>query len=185
MRSLKQYCLAGILCCLVIGLGGCGYSARSLISNLYRTIYVRPFANKIDITSETSVGRRYKLYYPLLEKDITSQVINQFIRDGNLRIAKEEQADLIIEGELIDYRRDALRYTGEDDEEVEEYRISIVVKLKLYDTAKQATLWEVGGLVGDTTYFTQGSQAKSESSAIADALDDLGRRVVDRVVEVW
>lgn len=164
---------------------GCGYTSRSLITKDYQAIYVRPFVNKIDITRETSVARKYEIYYPLLEKDITRQVISQFMFDGNLRIAKEEDADLILEGELVNYRRDALRYTGQDNKEIEEYRISIVVNLKLYDTRKEATLWEVKNLIGDTTYFTQGSLAKSESTAINEAVDDLARRVVDRVVEVW
>ena len=164
---------------------GCGYTTRSLISKDYRTIYVRPFVNKIDITQEASVARKYQIYHPLLEKDITRQVINQFILDGNLRIVNEGGADLVLEGELIDYRRDALRYTGQNNEEIEEYRISLGVNLRLYDTRREAMLWEVKNLIGDTTYFTQGSLAKSESAAINESIDDLARRVVNRVVEVW
>ncbi len=180
-----RYSLLATCYLLFVTVSGCGYTTRSLITKDYQTIYVRPFVNKIDITRETSVARNYEIYYPLLEKDITRQVINQFMFDGNLRIAREEDADLILEGELVNYRRDALRYTGQDNKEIEEYRISIVVNLKLYDTRKEATLWEVKNLIGDTTYFTQGSLAKSESTAINEAVDDLARRVVDRVVEVW
>ena len=160
---------------------GCGYTTRSLITLEYQTIFVRSFVNKIDITSDTSVARGYKTYHPLLENDITRQVIDQFILDGNLRLAKEEGADLILEGELVDYRKDALRYTGEDDKEVEEYRISLVVNIRLYDTSSQTLLWQVNNFVGDTTYFIQ----QSESSAISAAVDDLARRVVDRVVDIW
>jgi len=166
---------------LLTTISGCGYTTRSMITQDYQTIYVRPFVNKIDITSETSVARRYKTYHPLLENDITRQVIDQFILDGNLRLAKEEGADLILEGELVDYRKDALRYTGEDDKEVEEYRISLVVNIRLYDTSSQTLLWQVNNFVGDTTYFIQ----QSESSAISAAVDDLARRVVDRVVDIW
>jgi CYTH domain-containing protein len=182
---MKRIKLLAICYLLFANFAGCGYTTRSLITKDYQTIYVRPFVNKIDITRETSVARKYEIYYPLLEKDITRQVIGQFMFDGNLRIAKEEDADLILEGELVNYRRDALRYTGQDNKEVEEYRISIVVNLKLYDTRKEAALWEVKNLIGDTTYFTQGSLEKSESTAINEAVDDLARRVVDRVVEVW
>ena len=187
MRSIKKYigyCLIASLCYCVIGLGlaGCGYTTRSLITKDYQTIYVGPFVNKIDITSDTSVARRYKTYYPLLENDITRKVISQFILDGNLRLAKKEDADLILQGELTGYRRDALAYTGVDDKEVEEYRISLVVSLKLHDTSQQTFLWEVNNFVGDTTYFPQ---TKSESSAISEAVNDLARRVVDRVVDIW
>ncbi|MBU0549281.1 MAG: hypothetical protein KJ838_03045 [Candidatus Omnitrophica bacterium] len=169
----------------IVIISGCGYSTRSLITKDYRTIYIAPFVNKIDITAVTSVASRYKIYRPLLEKDITREVIDQFILDGNLRLTREEEADLILEGELVDYRRDALRYMGQDNKEVEEYRISLAVNIKLYDTGKGVVLWDVASLVGDTTYFTQGSLAKSEAAAINEATSDLARRVVDRVVEVW
>ena len=181
-NKFTQLILFAICYLLFTTISGCGYTTRSLITRDYQTVYVCPFANKIDITSDTSVARRYKTYYPLLENDITRKVIDQFILDGNLRLTKEEDADLVLQGELVDYRRDALRYTGRDDEDVEEYRISLIVNLKLYDHRNKTLLWEVGNFVGDTTYFTQ---EKSESSAISEAIADLARRVVDRVVDVW
>jgi hypothetical protein len=178
-----QIILLSILYSLLstIIISGCGYTTRSLITKDYQTIYVAPFVNKIDIVSDTSVARGYKTYYPLLENDITRQVIDQFILDGNLRLAKQGDADLVLQGELVDYRRDALRYTGSDDEDVEEYRISLVVNLKLYDRRNETLLWEVSNFIGDTTYFTQ----ESESSAINQAVSDLARRIVDRVVDIW
>ena len=185
LRERNRFLLISLLfatyCLLLTTIHGCGYTTHSLIVKDYQTIYVSHFVNKIDITSDTSVARRYKTYYPLLENDITRQVIDRFILDGNLRLAKEEDADLVLYGELVDYRRDALRYTGEDDKEVEEYRISLVVNLRLYDNSRQALLWEINNLVGDTTYFTQ----ESESSAINKAVNDLARRVVDRVIDIW
>jgi len=190
MRSIRKglvHCLIMFLsyCFVGLSLGGCGYTTRSLITKDYQTIHVRPFLNKIDITQDTSVARRYKTYSPLLENDITRKVIDQFILDGNLRLTEEEDTDLILEGELIDYRKDPLRYTGTEDSKVEEYRISLTVNLKLYSVSRQDYLWEVNNFVGDTTYFTQGSLAKSESSAINEAVGDLARRVVDRVVDIW
>ena len=161
---------------------GCGYTTRSLITQEYQDIYVRPFVNKIDITSRTSVAKQYKTYYPLLEKDITSKVIDQFILDGNLKIAGQDEADLILEGELLDYRKDALRYTGADNEDIEEYRINLVVNIRLKETDTNTLLWEVNNFIGDTTYFPQ---QKSESAAIDAAIEDLARRIVDRVVDVW
>ena len=89
---------------------------------------------------------------------------------------------MILEGELVNYRKDALKYTGTDDRNVEEYRISITVNLKLVDVYKESVLWQLDGFVGDTTYFTA---EKSESTAISAAIEDLARRVVDRAVDVW
>lgn len=172
-----------VSCFLILASGiiGCGYTTRSVITRDYQTIYVAAFVNKIDITGDTSVARGYKTYYPLLENDITRRVIDQFILDGNLRLTKEEDADLVLQGELVDYRKDALRYTGEDDNKVEEYRLSLAVNLSLYVTSRETLLWEVDNFIGDATYFTQAS----ESLAIGEAVDDLARRVVSRVVDIW
>jgi len=164
-------------------LAGCGYTTRSMISNKFRTIYIASFANKIDITKETDVGNKYKIYRPYLETDISKAVINKFLLDGNLKITKEEAADLVLRGELVDFRKDPLRYS--DSDEVEEYRVNLVVNLTLWDKKDDKLVWEEKNFTGDTSYFTTGSSAKSEATAINDAITDLARRIVERTVEQW
>jgi len=162
---------------------GCGYTTRSMISNQFKTIYIAPFANKIDITRETDTAYKYKIYKPMLETDITKSVINKFLFDGNLRPIEKESADLVLKGELVEFRRDPLRYT--DLDEVEEYRINLVVNISLWDNRENKLIWEEKNFTGDTTYFTRGQTAKSEDTAISDAISDLARRIVERAVEQW
>lgn len=173
------------MACLLLSfnLVSCGYTTRSMIADSYSTIYVTPFLNKVDITQEVDVGSKYRIYRPMLETDITRNVTNKFLFDGNLRPAKESSADLVLKGELIDFRKDPLRY--DDSDEVTEYRINLVVNIALWNNKENKLLWEENNFVGDTTYFTTGSQAKSEGTAINDALSDLARRIVERVVEQW
>ena len=168
---------------LLVTIAGCGYTTRSMISNKFRTIYVVPFVNKVDITREIDVASKYRIYRPMLETDITKNVINKFLSDGNLRPVKEESADLILKGELIDYRKDPLRYSDSDD--VTEYRINLVVNISLFDKKENKLVWEEKGFTGDTAYFTSGTLAKSEDTAVNDALTDLARRIVERTVEQW
>ncbi|MCM8780333.1 MAG: LPS assembly lipoprotein LptE [Candidatus Omnitrophica bacterium] len=162
---------------------GCGYTTRSIVGNKFRTIYIAPFANKIDITREVDAASKYKIYKPMLEADITKAIANKFLFDGNLKPTEENMADLVLRGELIEFRRDPLRYTEDDD--VEEYRINLVVNLVLWDRHQDKLVWEERRFVGDTTYFVTGTAAKSEDIAIREALDDLARRVVERTVETW
>jgi len=164
---------------------GCGYTTRSMISNKFRTIHIAPFASSIDITQETDVGSKYKIYRPYLETDITTKVINEFLLDGNLKITRKESADLLLKGELVEFRKDALRYDENDSEEVEEYRVNLVVDLILWDTKEDILVWEEKRFTGDATYFTTGVNAKSETAAITDAIADLARRIVERTVEQW
>lgn len=167
-------------------LSGCGYTTRSMIGSKYHTIYVGPFLNKVDITTETYTENKYRIYRPLLETDVTKAVIDRYLWDGNLRPVKEDLADVALRGELVEFRRDPLRYT--ESNEVEEYRISIVVNISLWDTKEKKAVWEENGFTGETTYFTSfsaNSTKKSEDLAVRDALTDLGRRIVERTVEQW
>jgi len=178
-----QAFLFSVFCILFFVIAGCGYTTRSMITNKYKTIYITPFVNKIDITSQNYVGSQYKVYRPLLETDITHAVNNKYLFDGNLKPVPKEGADLILKGELIDFRRDPLRYT--DSDEVAEYRLNLVVNVSLLDNKENKIVWEENGFTGMFTFFTTGSLAVSESIAINDAIDDLARRIVERTVEQW
>jgi len=187
-KQITQIIVLSTLYSLLSTLSGCGYTTRSMVSSKFKTIYITPFANKIDITKETDTADKYKVYKPLLETDITRTVINRFLWDGNLKPVQKEVADLVLKGELIEFRRDPVRYT-QDGNEVEEYRLNLVVNISLWNNKEEKLIWEQNGFTGDTTYFTTFSpittSRKSEDVAIKDALDDLGRRIVERTVEEW
>ncbi|MFA5363409.1 MAG: LptE family protein, partial [Candidatus Omnitrophota bacterium] len=162
---------------------GCGYTTRSsLISTKYLTIFITPFINKIDITLETDTGSKYKVNRPMIESEVTRTVVNKYLFDGNLKPVKEATADLVLTGEVTEFRRDPLRYTESDD--VEEYRLSIAVNLKLVDKKNGDVLvWEENGFTGSSTYFVKVPSV--EPSAITDAVQDLARRIVERTVDDW
>ncbi|MFH0877389.1 MAG: LptE family protein [Candidatus Omnitrophota bacterium] len=163
---------------------GCGYTTRAYVQATgYKTIYVEPFVNSVDTTSEYSEGRRFKTYFPLLEQKITNAVVDRYIFDGNLKIAKKEEADLVLKGALVNYRRDSLRDSTEDVPQ--EYRVTIFVNITLSDKKANKVLWEMNSFAGDASYYTTGSFVKSDAQAVQDATDDLARRIVERTVEAW
>ncbi|MDD5652533.1 MAG: LPS assembly lipoprotein LptE [Candidatus Omnitrophica bacterium] len=168
-------------------LSACGYTTRSSISNKYRTIYVAPFINKIDITKEMNAENKYKIYRPSLETDVTVSVTNKFLFDGNLKPVREDTADLTLKGEVVDFARDPLRYSDNDD--VQEYRVNVRVNMTLWDNRANMLLWQESNFTGYADYYTSfypvASERKDESVAVTQALDDLARRVVERAVEEW
>lgn len=185
-RGLTFFLGAGAIFCLVFSclLSGCGYSTRAYISKTgFRYIYIEPFVNKVDITSEFSEGSRFKTYYPLLENVVTNAVVDRFNFDGALKVAKEREADVVLRGELIKYGRESIHEATDDTPE--EYRITIFVKISLYDKKNNKVLWERPDFAGDTTYYTTGAYVTSESQAIKAATEDLARRIVELTVEVW
>lgn len=163
----------------IVTFSSCGYTTKSTLPSNIKLIHVETFKNNIDFAAE---GRR-NLYLPLLEIKVRNAVINRFLFDGNLKIADEDKADLVLKGQLLSYDRTALRYTDNDD--VQEYRIHITVSLEMYNAQKQETSWTESGFVGEATYFVTGASARSEEAAVEDAITDLARRVVERTVEDW
>jgi len=180
MRLLSRIILLAT-CYLLLAtfIGGCGYTTRSALPVTFKTIAIPTFTNKIAIENSSP---NYKTYYPGLEIKITKAIVDRFVYDGNLRIAKEEDADLILAGELVDYLRQVLRYSEAD--EVEEYRLSLVVNIVLKDREGNI-LWKEANFIGDTTYRITGSLAKTEAQALEEAVKDLARRIANRTVEGW
>jgi len=165
-------------------LSGCGYTTRSMVaSSKYRTIHISPFLNKVNITNQTDAANKYRIYRPMIETDITRAISNRYLFDGNLRPVEEANANLVLKGEVLDFRKDALRYDNSDN--VSEYRINLVINISLWDRAENKLLWQENNFTGDTTYFATGPQAITESAAVTNALTDLSRRVVERTVEQW
>ena len=181
--------LATLFYLLTTVLTGCGYTTRSMLYGNYNTIYVAPFLNKVDITQESFSANKYRIYRPMLETDITKKVISRYLFDGNLKLAKESAADLVLKGELIEYRKDPLSYTA-NTENVTEYRINIYVNLSLWDVKENKLLWQENNFNGNYSYFTaDNANATSilvpEATAVNNAIEDLSRRIVERTVEQW
>ena len=157
---------------------GCGYTLKNVNQTPYKTIYIPTFQNKISIQADSP---EHKLYYAGLEIELDSVLKRRFRYDGNiLPVSRPQDADVILEGTILDYSRDALRYSS--DEDIEEYRINIKTNIRLLKGDKQ--LWQED-ITGDSTYFLTGPNAKTESEAIEATLEDLARRIVDRVVVGW
>jgi outer membrane lipopolysaccharide assembly protein LptE/RlpB len=189
MKNRINVSLRAAVCCLLVTvLTGCGYTTRSMIYGKYKTIYITPFLNKVDITQEAYSANKYRIYRPMLETDITKKVINRYLFDGNLKPAKEDQADLVLKGELLEYRKDPLSYDS-SGENVAEYRINIYVNLSLWDTKENKMLWQENNFNGNYSYFTSFASGSvvmvSEDTAVTNAIDDLTRRIVERTVEQW
>ena len=182
--------LATTFCLLSTVFSGCGYTTRSMLYGKYDSIYVTPFLNKVDVTQESYSANKYRIYRPMLETDITKKVINRYLFDGNLKPVKEGQADLVLKGELVEYRKDPLSYTT-DSEDVTEYRVNIYVNLSLWDTKENKLVWEERNFNGNYSYFTSLAPANisrgnaSEGGAVNKAVEDLARRIVERTVEQW
>lgn len=161
----RIFLVLGIL--VIIFFNGCGYRVGSLLPKDIKTIAVPMFINS---TAE-----------PELESLVTNGVIQEFISDGTLKIAKEADADTLLAGEIIDYRREPVRFTGQ--EVTSEYRLLIAVKLTFKDLRRNETAWENPRVEGYSTFFVGTSLPESERLAVPPTIRDLAHQVVEKVVE--
>jgi len=183
MRNISLRKFAAVLFAVIFSIAGCGYTTKSLLPSNLKTIYVDNLVNKINVTGESSDTRMYRGYHPGMELETTRTIRNKYLSDGNLKIADKETADLILTGELVDFRNEALRYDRNND--IEEYRARLVVNLELRNAKDGKVRWTENNFAGESLYRTTGTLVKSEATAIKEAADDLARRVVERTVEEW
>lgn len=167
---------------IVTQISGCGYTTKTQLPENIQRVYVAPVANGIDLATEITDKTPLKIYRPGMEVDLTNAIINRFIFDGTLKVTPVEKSDAVLEAKLLDYRRDALRYSDGDD--VQEYRVSIVLDAVLKERVSQKVLWQEK-ITGDTTFFLAGARVASEDEAASRAVEDAARRVVERTIEYW
>lgn len=154
----------------------CGYTRKTVLPRGIKTVHVDTFHNKIPLP-------RVYPYEPGLEIKITNAIIRRLHRDGNLKVVGREKADALLEGDLIGFDQEGVRFTGL--ERIEEYRLYMVVALRLRDQKTGEILWEEPNFSGDASYFVVGPRAVSRGEAADRAIDRLARNAVDRIVEDW
>jgi len=170
---VMRFFLVGIM---LVTIASCGYTQKVQLPYGIDTIYVPNFKNEIPQSGRYS-------YESGLEIDVTNAVIDRLIFDGNMRVAKAEEAGMILEGAIIGYQQESLRYN--DLEGVEQYRLFIITQLTLRNRETDEILWEEKHFTGDTEFFIEGSSAVSERAAADDAIQDLAKKIVDRIIEDW
>ena len=183
MRKIPLLKFAVMLLAVLFFISGCGYTTRSLLPSQFKTIYVDNFVNKINVTAESSDARAFRGYRPGMEIEVTRAIRDKYVFDGNLKVTDNDNADLILKGEFVDFRNESLRYDRSNN--IEEYRVRMVVNMELVDAKTGKTRWKESSFAGESLYNTTGSLQKTETDAINDAESDLGRRVVERTVEEW
>ena len=174
--STKPWILGAVLIGLP-WLAGCGYTRHAVLPQNIKSIYVENVKNEIPLS-------QVYVYQPGLEMAITKALVRRFNRDGNLRVAPTaDQADAILKSSLRDFEQEGLRFTSL--ESVEEYRLFIVVSLRLIDARSKKVIWEEPSFSGDAEYFVSNVRSVAREEATQRAIERLARNVVDRVVEDW
>ncbi|MBN2119820.1 MAG: LptE family protein [Candidatus Omnitrophica bacterium] len=183
MRQYINFFLICVLSFTLAALGlGCGYTTRGFLDPQYRSIYIKPAVNAIGVTGETQEYSNFRSVPPFLDNSFTKALISRFTFDGNLKVTREGNADLVLECTITDFVRSTLRYDNQD--RVEEYRLKINFDYKLYNTISQEVI-KHKSLIADSEYALVGSVAKTEDQALTELLEEAARKVTEDIVEAW
>lgn len=151
-------------------LAGCGYGVRGSLPEHIKTVAVPVFRNK---TQE-----------PAVENGITSAVVAAFVNSGRLKVVPLDQADAILDGEIVGYAIEPLTFDRRLN--AREYRLRVVLNIQFRDVRKNAMLWREEGLseVSDFRVVGQVSDTISrEEGAVRQAAVEIGRKLVTQVVD--
>ncbi len=153
-----------------------GYTQKASLPQDIKTIYVDTVKNAIPINE----------VYPYefgLEMAITQAVIRRLHRDGNLRVVPREKADAVLEANLIRFEQEGVRFSK--IESVEEFRLFIVLSLRLLNGKTEEVIWEEPNFSGDEEYFVSEVRSIARRDATEAAIERLASNVVDRITEDW
>jgi hypothetical protein len=174
----------------VAGLAGCGYTTRSSLDPQYRTIAVNAFRNR---------SPEYDLQAPL-----TNAIIRKFINDGRLEVVNNREADLVLDGIILNYTLKGLIYDEQD--EVTQFLCVVIAGARLTDRQAGKVVWEDQQMSGETTFYTRGSGQSSdrlrgnaehflptvrsfpsieENQGASEALEQLASDIFYRTIEPW
>ncbi len=159
-----------ILASAFLLVGGCGYSLRGSLPGHIRTVAIPVFTNK---TQE-----------PGVENLLTRAVVDAFVTSGRLKVVRPEDADSILEGEIVGYQLNSLSFDPRVN--VREYRLTVTLNLQFKDVKKNVVLWRQEGVQEKADFRVQGQVSatiSSEESALRTAAVDIGRAIVNLTVE--
>ncbi len=168
-RFLKPIGLAVLL----MSLCGCaGYRLGSMLPPGISSVFVPTFVNETD--------------EPQIEFETTSAVISQLVRDGSLRVvSSEEAADAILLVTLVDYRLDPIGFDRNRGTASEEYRVYLIADTRLVNASTGEVILHEPSVTGDATFELQTDLTSGKRTVLPLAARDLGRDIVQLIVEFW
>jgi len=158
------------LALLALALAGCGYSFRGNLPDHIKTVAVPVFVNK---TSQ-----------PAVETFLTSAVVEAFASNGRLRVVKPEEADAILNGEVVGYSVVSIAFDNLAN--VRQYRLVVTMNLRLRDVKNDSTLFDQQGLKEQADFQVLGAVSQTisnEEAAVRTAATQVARSIVALTID--
>lgn len=166
--SLPTRVAALVLCAV----SGCGYSFSARTNPHIQTIAVPIFENK---TLEKGI-----------EQQLADGITDAFLADKKLRVVEEKDADSVILGSIEHYQRTP--YSYDRDQNVQEYKVEIIMRVAYEDRKKSKVLWEESAMRPWGTYSVSSSLpdgVEEEGAAVERAIAQAAQDILIKTVQGW
>jgi hypothetical protein len=171
-RHAPALLLAGLSAALPLLCGGCaGYRLGSMLPEGVASLNVPTFVNK---TKE-----------PLLEVETTRAAIEEFQKDGSLKVVGELDADAILEVTLSEFRLDPVAYRKDTRTAAKQYRMIVYASIVLKRRSDSTVIMQAPKVRGEAVFDVLGDLSSSKQQVLPIAARDLAHNIVERVVEYW
>lgn len=154
----------------ILGAGCAGYRLGSTLPEHLKTLYV---SNVVNETSE-----------PELAGLLTRALNREFRRDGTLKLADPDPADIRLDTRITGFRLEPVAYDRSDPKAANDYRLILSAKVLAVERDGGGVLLNAL-LRGETLLASGGDLNSAQRAALPDAVRDLARHVVDNLISAW
>ena len=114
-------------------------------------------------------------------ENITAEVIDAIISDGNMDVVSEFSADAIVNGTIVDIIEMPATYSKE--EEAEQFKITVYANVQFFDRKKNEVIWEEQNMEGWANF--NAGDISAREAGIREALEMLAKEIIDKTVSGW
>ncbi len=174
---MNNLCRGFLIVLILAVFSGCGYTQKQKMPNDIKSLAVPTFVNTIK-------AKQIYSYQAGLEIKLTNAIRDRILFDGNVKLAEPSNADGALIGKLISYVQEPIGYNR--FEQVDRYRLVVVTDITLKDLRTNEVIWHEPNFTGEIIYnVSAGDQLINQPEAADEAIRQLARDIVDRMVEDW
>jgi outer membrane lipopolysaccharide assembly protein LptE/RlpB len=150
---------------LTVLTGACGYTIQGTLPPHIQTISVPIFKNRTR--------------QPGVESVITRAVVEAFTTNGRLRVVRGEDADAVLEGEILNYVVTSIAFDSSANVQV--YRLIVTVNLRMRDVRRKSLLFQQAGVTEQADFRVQAAVSQTvalEETSLRAAATEIGRAIM-------
>lgn len=169
--ACRQSLFLLVLTSILIFSGCASYQLGRHAEPPFRSIYVKPVANAS--------------FAPQAQALLTTQIREAFLHDGLIEVETEDQADAVLEVVLREFERHVAATRSDDTGVADKLRLDLRADCTLSDSRTGQVYINKRPIIATADSFPQESSQQAEFQNMPVLTNNLARRIVYEVLQVW